>query len=296
LKALTGSEVVTGSQVVTGSELVTGSDVVTGLEVVAGDLTEPASLAAACAGVTAIVHAASYVGPDEQLCTAVNDAGTGHLLHAARRAGVARVVAVSTTGVYGDATTDGSGRPVDTPGLVTAPVTAVSRSRLRAERRVLAAGGVVVRPHLVVGVGDRWVVPGIVRLVTAVGGLPDGGTAPLSAIGVDDLAALLVAVALQPAWRPGGVHHATHPVPATLAGFVAVIRTAVGVELPTGPVPAPTAVRRAGTHARQVYYLARPHHYDGGRLWRATGLPVPPDPLTRLREAAPWYSAARAQS
>jgi hypothetical protein len=135
------------------------------------------------------------------------------------------------------------------------------------------------------------VVPGIVRFVTAVGGLPDGGTAPLSAIGVDDLGSLLAALAIQPQWSPGAVYHATHPVPATLAGFAATIGAALGVELPAGSVPVPTALQRAGSR-REVYYLAHPHHYDGGRLWRATGLPVPPDPLTRLREAAAWYRAA----
>ncbi len=254
-------------------------------DVVTADLTDPGSLDGAWDGVTAVIHAASQVGADAVLCDAVNYRGTAHLVAAAQRAGIARIVAVSTTGVYGDATADCA--TVD--DLVTAPVSATSRSRLRGETHVLGTGGVVLRPHFVHGIGDRWVIPGIATLVTTVGGLPAGGGAPLSLIAVTDLARLLVALATGPGWIPGQIYHAADPVPVTLTQIVTQLRARLGLDLPQRTVPFDEAVRRAGHHARRVGQLALPHWYEATHVWRATGLPYPPAFATRLGGAAHWY-------
>lgn len=74
------------------------------VEIVQGDVTEPASLAAAVAGCDTIYHLAAHVsdwGPWETFHK-VTVQGTDNVLGAAARAGVKRVVLVSTALVYDD--------------------------------------------------------------------------------------------------------------------------------------------------------------------------------------------------
>lgn len=86
-----------------------------GEELVAADLTDPAALIAACAGVDAVIHLAGIPREDawDQL-RAVNIDGTRHLLEAARVNGVRRVVLASSTHVAGfHAPPDGTPLAVD---------------------------------------------------------------------------------------------------------------------------------------------------------------------------------------
>ena len=110
--------------------------------IVLGDVTEPASLAAAVAGVDAVVHCAgttSEMAADAGLSYRTNVSGTGSLLAACRAAGVGRFLFLSSlsanernTGVYG-------------------------RTKLAAERLIAAAGVpfTVLRPGTVYGAGAR---------------------------------------------------------------------------------------------------------------------------------------------
>lgn len=69
-----------------------------------GDVRDPGSLRRAMAGVGAVYHAAGVASPrpaDEARMWAVNVDGTRHLLEAARQAGVARVVHVSSIAAVG---------------------------------------------------------------------------------------------------------------------------------------------------------------------------------------------------
>jgi nucleoside-diphosphate-sugar epimerase len=68
-----------------------------------GDLTDPASLRRAVAGVDRVFHCAAVVSDwgDPAVFCAVNVSGTGHLLAAALDAGVKKFVHVSSTEVYG---------------------------------------------------------------------------------------------------------------------------------------------------------------------------------------------------
>ncbi|MEX1019953.1 MAG: NAD-dependent epimerase/dehydratase family protein [Litorilinea sp.] len=74
-----------------------------GVEIMAGDVTDPPSLAAACAGCDWVFHCAAFVeeGGDRAAIWAVNVEGTRHILHAAQQAGVQRFIHVSTCAVYG---------------------------------------------------------------------------------------------------------------------------------------------------------------------------------------------------
>lgn len=121
------------------------------------DLLRPETLHGACSGARVLVHAASYVGSDEQLCTRVNDLGTDALMREARRAGVERIVQLSTTAVYGR----GPHRGAAVGELEPEPASPASRSRLAGEAHALREGGVVLRAGLVTGAGTagwcpRW--------------------------------------------------------------------------------------------------------------------------------------------
>jgi nucleoside-diphosphate-sugar epimerase len=79
-----------------------------GAEAVVGDLLAPDSLLPAVAGVQGIVHLAAFFrGASQAQAQAANVEGTLALAHAARQAGVSRLIYASTNLVYGS----GRGRP-----------------------------------------------------------------------------------------------------------------------------------------------------------------------------------------
>ncbi|MFD4960393.1 NAD-dependent epimerase/dehydratase family protein [Microbacterium sp. NPDC058389] len=159
---------------------------------IVGDLRDRITLRELVEGVHTVVHCASYVGHDQELANEVNDVGTRSLVAASLAAGVQRIIYVSTTGVYG--TGPFSDADETTPRD---PVSVTSRSRARAEDRILDAGGLVIRPHLVVGVGDRRVLPLLPSLVQAAQGVP-APAARASVIDVDELARQVWSLAASP--------------------------------------------------------------------------------------------------
>jgi dihydroflavonol-4-reductase len=131
------------------------------VEIVTGDLTDPASLAAALAGVEVLYHvAADYRlwAPDPAVLYRVNVDGTRALLRAAEAAGVSRVVYTSSVGALGL-------RPDGRPGTEATPVRLedmvgdYKRSKFLAEREAEAAAArglpvVIVNPSAPVGPWD----------------------------------------------------------------------------------------------------------------------------------------------
>ncbi|QDQ90249.1 NAD(P)-dependent oxidoreductase [Rhodococcus sp. WB9] len=242
------------------------------------DLTDPGSLTAALAGADVVIHAASYTGTDPAHCAAVNVEGTENLLAAAARNGVGRVIYVSTIGVYGSGPHSGIGENEAAP----VPVSALSASRLAAEHRVLAHGGCVVRPGFVHGPGDRWFVPGLIRILEALGAWIDEGRSRISIIAVHDLARLLAALAAQPSARPGDVFHACHPDPVTVRELGEALANAGRLRLPATSLTfgeATTVGARRGLTDRHLDLIGRDHWYDPTRLWTATGSTVGHGPL-----------------
>ncbi|WP_449344804.1 NAD-dependent epimerase/dehydratase family protein, partial [Streptomyces narbonensis] len=71
------------------------------VETVVGDLRDADSLRRACEGVDVLIHCASAIGADEESARRVNDEATRALVDAAVRAGVTRIVALSTASVHG---------------------------------------------------------------------------------------------------------------------------------------------------------------------------------------------------
>jgi nucleoside-diphosphate-sugar epimerase len=143
---------------------------------------------------------------------------------AAAAAGVARLVYVSSTGVYAPA----AGAWVD-EAFAIAPTTAAGRARVAAEAALVASGVplVIVRPAGIYG-PDRGPIArlraGHYRVVG------DGATA-VSRIHVDDLAALVVAAATAAAPAPS--YNAADDDPASSAALADAAAAALG--LPTPP-------------------------------------------------------------
>ncbi|NKQ54617.1 NAD-dependent epimerase/dehydratase family protein [Amycolatopsis sp. K13G38] len=234
------------------------------------DLADPRSLAGLCDGVDVLVHAASYVGDDPERCSVVNDAGTEALVGEARRAGVRRIVYASTAAVYGLGPHRGE-RPDE---LDCRPVSPRSSSRLAAEGHVLAAGGVVARPHLVYGEGDKWFVPSLIRLRQALGGWLADDSARMSVVHVADLARLLAGLVTADV-PPRTVLHANHPEPVEAGTVMSVVSAVHGLGEPERRLT--LAEAEAVLNPRHLDLIANDHFYESATIWRLTSLePGPP--------------------
>jgi nucleoside-diphosphate-sugar epimerase len=260
-----------------------------GARVVRADLTEPASLRGVCDGVDVVIHCAGQIGGSAEANEAVNARGTAALVAEARRAGVARVVQLSTASVYGRGTFRGS-RPEE---LTRNPRSPTSRTRAAAEDTVLAAGGIVLRPHLVYGEGDAWVVPNLTRMLRLLPGTVAGWTSRASVIAVPELARLLVATALAPAADlTASVYHATHPEPVTIDNLLRAVAACTATDWPERELTAEQArafLSDNGIPPSGLDLLTTDHVFEGAALWsdlrQAPGAGFDTD----FPDAAPWY-------
>ena len=225
---------------------------VTGATDALGSITEPSEVAAAVAGVDAIVHLAAKVSLAGSAAefTAVNVGGTRSLIAAARAAGVQRLVFVSSPSVAhsGSSITGDDALPAD-PEHARGDY---ARTKAAAELLALAADSedlrvVVVRPHLVWGPGDTQLIARIVERARA-GRLPllGHGAALIDSTYIDN-AADAIAVALE---RVDAVHGNAYVItngePRPVAELLAGICQAAGVPTPAWSVPAGVA-RAAGS-------------------------------------------------
>ncbi|MFE3993934.1 NAD-dependent epimerase/dehydratase family protein [Streptomyces goshikiensis] len=267
---------------------------VPGRRTVRADLSDPGSLRGVCEGVDVLLHCASQIGGTPEANEAVNARGTAALMAEARRAGVSRVVYLSTASVYGR----GAFRAARPEDLVRNPGSPTSGSRAHAEDAVLAAGGVVLRPHLVLGDGDRWVVPGLARILRALPGTVEGWAARTSVITAHDLARLLLGAGLAPAGDlTASVYHAAHPVPVT-------VRTLLGaVAAVAGPAADPAAEDLTAVRARELLaargiaaqgldMLTSDHWFDSDPVWRDLRCTPGPDFEAAFKELAEGYRRA----
>ncbi|MET9956971.1 NAD-dependent epimerase/dehydratase family protein [Streptomyces sp. NPDC006339] len=262
-------------------------------EWIAADLSEPGTLGGACRDVDVLLHLAASLGPDEAQCARVNVGGTAALAEEAVRAGVGRFVHLSTSAVYGP----GPHRGIAVNEVAPAPTSAASRTRLAAEEHALAAGAVVLRPGLVTGVGDRWAVPALARLVEVAPALWEGGRGLLSLVDVTDLARLVTRLAHAPEPAGGTVWHASHPEPVRSGDLLASLAAggvlpAVAGDLPWEECRRLLRASECGLNERQFALFALDHWYDSAAVWRLASCPPGPGPLARLDAAAAWYRSA----
>jgi len=222
------------------------------------------------AGVDVVVHAAAYVEEwgDRDDYWRANVDGTQRLLDAARQAGVARFVLVSTNATV----FDGQGQqgvdeahPFPTPRGFH-----YGESKAEAERRVLAANAdgfftVAVRPCFVWGPRDNSVLPALQRMVADGSFLwLDGGRARVSTTHVDNLVHAVVR-ALDHGVG-GRAYFVADEEDTTIHAFLTRLGASVGLDLPSRSLPS-TPVR---WFARSVE-----------RVWRVLGLGSTP-PLTAM--------------
>jgi nucleoside-diphosphate-sugar epimerase len=270
-----------------------------GFEAVSGDLGHPETLAGLCEDVDTVLHIATYIGDDQELLEAVNVRGTEVLVSEARAAGVRSFVYASSTAVYGYAVHHNA----QETEVAVDPATPISRSRVGAERAVLAGGGLVVRPLFVYGHGDTRFLPVVIRSLERFPFMIGGGRARLSVISVDDLAAALIALADDGGQAPPpGVYHATDGQPIRFRDIAAALSKELGLRRPSFSLPFSLARRVLGSSGRtafpeagraskahRLFLVAKDHYYDSTKLWELIGTrPGPPFP-EQLPKYAEWY-------
>jgi dihydroflavonol-4-reductase len=167
------------------------------LEIAVGDLADPVSLARALVDCTALFHvAADYrLGAREpaQLYR-TNVEGTRNILHAARAAGVERIVYTSSVATIG-LPADGSPGEEATPVVLTDMIGHYKRSKYLAEELMrdaarLGVSVVIVNPSTPIGPGDVKPTPtGQTVLDAAFGRTPVYVDTGLNIVHVDDVAA-----------------------------------------------------------------------------------------------------------
>ncbi|ASD20806.1 nucleoside-diphosphate sugar epimerase [Cryobacterium sp. LW097] len=217
-----------------------------------GSITEPADVAAAVAGVDAIVHLAAKVslaGPPAEFET-VNVGGTRTLIAAARTANVQCLVFVSSPSVAhsGASITGSDALPAD-PDHARGDY---ARTKAAAELLALAADSaelrvVAVRPHLVWGPGDTQLIARIVERARA-GRLPllGHGAALIDSTYIDNAADAIAAALERVDAVHGNAYVITNGEPRPVAELLAGICAAAGVAAPAWRVPASVA-RAAGS-------------------------------------------------
>jgi len=170
-----------------------------GVETVEADLVaDPGQAAELCRGVDVVFHAAALSspwGPDEAFDRA-NVGMTRDLLAAARAAGCEGLIFVSSPSIYTEPRDRLNLTEADAPAE--RPMNAYARTKLAAERLVLAANGpdfftVSVRPRALVGPDDKVLLPRLLALVArGRAPLPRGGRALVELTDVRDAAQALV--------------------------------------------------------------------------------------------------------
>ncbi|PZE65962.1 NAD(P)-dependent oxidoreductase [Curtobacterium sp. MCBD17_021] len=233
---------------------------VDGVQDVLGTMTDPAAVRTAVAGVDAVVHLAAKVSlaGDPADFVRVNVDGTRDLLAAAREAGVARFVFVSSPSVAhtGESIAGDDATPAS-PGSARGDY---ARTKAAAELLALAADApgfavVAVRPHLVWGPGDEQLVGRIVDRARR-GRLPvlDSGAALIDTCYVDNAASAMVAALERAEVVHGNAYVVTNGEPRPVGELLAGICAASGVPVPRQHVPAGIA-RVAGSAVEAVWHV-----------------------------------------
>ncbi len=197
---------------------------------VTGDLAGPVDWAPALAGVDHVVHLAglAHAGPGlpEALYQRINAQATLELAQAARGAGVARFVYLSSI----KAQTGATGGPPATEADPPQPDQAYGRSKLAAEQGLagLDLDWIALRPVLVYGPGVKANMAALLKLARLPVPLPLGAlTAPRSLLAVENLVEAIL-FALTPACPARRAYLVADPEPIGVAGIVAALRQGLG--------------------------------------------------------------------
>ena len=194
-----------------------------GAELAVGDVTDPASLVAACEGVDAVVHLVAIIRGRPQDFERVMAQGTRNVVAAAQASGVRRFVLASALGL--DETTKDA--------------VPYYRAKWEMEQAVLGSTleHVIFRPSFVFG-RDGGVLPTFVRLArfAPVTPIVGPGTQKLQPIWIDDLAAYYAAAVGEPG-AAGGTFELGGPDAVTWNEFWRRLKRALGARRPSLHVP-----------------------------------------------------------
>ncbi|WP_395682310.1 hopanoid-associated sugar epimerase [Inquilinus sp.] len=278
------------------------------VEPVTGDLDDPASLAPALQGCTALFHVAADYRlwvPDPKAMLRTNVAGTAAILRTAAAAGVARAVYTSSVATLGH---HADGRPADEATAATEAqmIGPYKRSKFLAEdgaRQAAAETGlpvVIVNPSTPIGPRDVKPTPtGRIIVEAATGRIPAFVDTGLNLVHVDDVAQGHLAAFARgvPGERYilGGEDFALSEILAEIATLVG--RKAPKIRLPLGPiwavaVVAETVSRFTGKEpmvTRDALRMARKTMYFSSDKARAA-LDYQPRPARQaLADALGWF-------
>jgi nucleoside-diphosphate-sugar epimerase len=271
-----------------------------------GDVLAPESLVEAMKGVGALIHCAGKLGragATDREYQRIHVDGTVHVLDAARAAGVARVMHVSSPGILGpirgaDATEDAPYNPTN----VYERAKAASERAVLARERAHGAQAVIVRPEFVYGPHDLHVF----RLVRSIQrgrffyiGRGDAICHPTF---VDDaVSGMLAAFDRAPLGR---TFHIAGPRPVTIRELVESFALALGVTPPRLHVPE-VAVRLGLRGLRPIAkqllrrdlpidesgvdFFTMDRHFSCQRAKDELGWTPQVDVAEGAREAVAWY-------
>jgi len=277
-----------------------------GVAQTSGDLSDPDAIAHAADGRDVVFHVAGLTAAlDEAGYFAVNRDGTRAIAEGAERAGVNRLVYVSSMAAAGPAA---PGRPL-TGAESPAPITAYGRSKLAGEHEVRTrrVPWTIVRPPMVYGPRDREVLK-VFRLARlGIAPVFGNGRQELSGVHAADLAGALLAAARSSA-AIGGVYYACHPQIFNSEEFVRTVGRAMGRSVVVVRIPravghvalsATGALARAAGRAT-ILNADKGNEFfqpawtgDPGPLTAATGWRAVHDLASGLADTCQWYRSAR---
>lgn len=223
-----------------------------------GSILDPEVVDRAVDGQDAVLHLAAkvdLVGAWEDFMS-INVEGTSTVLAAAREAGVARFVHVSSPSVaHGGDPIIGSGADLADPETTRGDY---ATSKAMAERIALSSTSdemavVALRPHLVIGPGDTQLVERIIERARQ-GRLPliGSGLALIDTTWVDNAADAFVAAIDRAHGLGGRALVVSNGEPRTVHELFARITAAAGVEWKPRSIPAPVAIA-GGAVVEQVW-------------------------------------------
>jgi NADH dehydrogenase len=207
------------------------------VEVRIGDLTRPATLGPALAGIDAVIHLVALPrdfngGADLRL---VNTEGTRAMVVAMKSAGVRRLVHMGAMGVEDD------------------PALHYASSKAKAETLVRESdlAWTILKPSLQFGEGDGFfnIVAGLVRLSPGIVPVPGDGSARFQPIHADDVATVVVRAVADPT-TVGGAFELGGPRYWTYREITREVITALGKRRAIVPMPVPLIRLVAGTAER----------------------------------------------
>lgn len=280
------------------------------VELAAGDLTNPASLQAAAAGVEVVFHAAAMLGggrSDLERMTAVTVQGTRAVLEAAREAGVRRVVHTSSVAALGVPEKPGGAGLMDenhtwnyTPRRWVYGYTKYL-AELEVQRAV--ADGldvVIVNPSLVFGPGDVYRMSSSLVVQVANGRLPVITGGGFNVVHISDVVAGHIA-----AFERGRTGE-RYILGGQNVSFSWLVRQIAEISGAAPALPLPASLVRAFAGLAQLaqpffplsldlLYLAGYHfYYDTSKAQRELRLPPPRPALEAIRDAYEWFSRSGA--